>query len=156
MKYNARDAYSVIPEGEYQATIKAYSERDGEGRALTNKAGTEQACLVTFEVYTDAGNRTVSQKFTERTTLFLYRQLAQALGKSDEFKAGTWTAEDHIGDALTLVVKVKSSDQYGDQNQFSYKPPLGTAAPRKAAAPAAAATGRVTPTKPIDDGDIPF
>jgi hypothetical protein len=86
----------------------------------------------------------------------LYRQLAQALGKSDEFKAGTWTAEDHIGDALTLVVKVKSSDQYGDQNQFSYKPPLGTAAPRKSVAPAAATTGRVTPTKPIDDGDIPF
>lgn len=148
MKYDARDAASVIPEGEYQATIKAYTETDAEGRQLMNKARTEPVCKVMFEVYTDNGTRTVTQTFSAKTTLFLYKQLAQALGQAESFKAGKFTAEDYIGESLTLAVKVKFSEQYGDQNQFSFKPKLANAVtPNR---------GKVTPDTPITDDSIPF
>lgn len=148
MKYDARDANSVIPEGEYQATIKAFYDKDNDGRPLMNKARTEAKCNVLFEVYADNGTRTVTQSFSQKATLFLYKQLAHALGQAEAFKANTFTAADHIGDGVTLVAKVKFSEQYGDQNQFSFKPKLANAA--------APARGKATPDTPITDDSIPF
>lgn len=148
MKYDSKNANKVIPEGEYEATIKAYTDRDDAGQPLRNKNKTEAACRVVFEVYLPTGTTTVTQQFTEKSTLFMYRALAKALGQYEAFQADRFCAGDHIGDALVLGVKIKPSEQYGDQNQFVFKP--------KAAASATGTTSAAGGATPITEDDIPF
>jgi hypothetical protein len=130
MKYDPRDANQCIPAGTYPATIKSVSDLDKDGRPLVAKSG-EAMQLVVFEVYvSNDAARLHFQRFTAKSMLFLYRALAHALGKADEFSDGKFDAKNYIGDNLRLELEVKSDKQFGDQNrivEFMSAVPSGSA-----------------------------
>lgn len=145
MNYNSKDADQAFPEGTYQATIKSFTKTDKEGKPMKSKKG-EAMCRVGFDVYVGESTRSLQQYFTEKSTLWMYRELAKALNAYDDFKANTFTAGDYIGGNVELEVIIKASEQYGDQNQIKSFAASSVTSKRRA-------TAGVAPT---DDGDIPF
>lgn len=151
--YDPKDANQCIPAGEYEATIKSATKLTKDGDPLVSKAG-EPMQKVVFEVYTDAGNRFISQYFTARSMIWMYKRLAQAIGQESQFKAGSFDAEDHIGAGLTLVLEVEENDQYGDQNQIKAFKPLARGG--QASAQAKPSPAKSYGASPITDSDVPF
>lgn len=149
MKYKAKDAAQTVPAGVYDASIKAYTETKKDGSQMQTKSG-DPMCMVTFEVYVGERTRFVSDYFSAGTMLWKYKNLAKAIGKEDEFKAETFTAEDYIGENLQLELTVEDDEKYGEQNRIK------KFMPKRAGVVARANVGKVTPDTPIDDSSIPF
>lgn len=151
MKYQAKDANQVIPAGVYDATIKAYTEERKDGTRMTTKAG-EPMCQVRFEVYAGDQTRVLSDYFMAGKMLWRYKKLAQALGQEDAFAAETFSAENHLGDALQVEIEVEESDEYGEQSKIKRFMPK-----RSGAAPAVSAKRLTEASKtPMAEDDIPF
>jgi hypothetical protein len=141
--YNPKDANQAIPAGTYDASIKAVIE-DKEGQPLMSKKG-EPMQKIVFEVYAER-TRQVTQYFTAKSMLWMYKKMAVAIGQKDAFDAGTFNAKDHIGANLRLELSIEESVQYGEQNVIdAFLPPTDGVARTMAAAG----------TK-IDEDDIPF
>lgn len=151
MKYTAKDATQVIPAGTYDATIKAYSEEKKDGSRMMTKAG-DPMCMVRFEVYVGDQTRVLSDYFMAGKMLWRYKKLAQAIGQEDAFNSETFSAENHIGDALQVEIEVEESDEYGEQSKIK------KFMPKRAGATAKTAAKRLTESskQPMGDDDIPF
>jgi hypothetical protein len=149
VKYKAKDAAQTVPAGVYDASIKAYTETKKDGSQMQTKSG-DPMCMVTFEVYVGERTRLVSDYFSAGSMLWKYKNLAKAIGKEDEFKAETFTAEDYIGENLQLELTVEDDEKYGEQNRIK------KFMPKRAGVVARANVGKVTPDTPIDDSSIPF
>lgn len=148
MKYSAKDANSCIPAGTYDASIKKVDDTKEDGSPLLSQKG-EAMQKVTFEVYTDGANRTLSAYYTAKTTLWLYKRLATAIGQLESFKSETFDAKDHLGANLKLELEVETTEKYGDQNRIkTYLPSGGSAG--KTTLTGSSPEGRLT------EEDIPF
>jgi len=156
VKYDPKDANLVLPEGTYDASIARVDEEDDKGPLTSKKTG-EAMQKVTFDVYAGEKVVKISQYFTAKSMLWLYKRLASALGQEEPFKAGQFDALNHVGDNLQLELIVKDSPQYGEQNQIAAflpkrvgatTPQAGARTPRPTVA---AGTGGKS-----DDADIPF
>lgn len=148
MKYNAKDAVQTVPAGVYDASIKSYTETKKDGSRMQTKSG-DPMCMVTFEVYVGERTRFVSDYFSAGAMLWKYKNLAKAIGKEDEFKAETFSAENHIGENLQLELTVEDDEQYGEKNRIKKFMPKSAGAPARTHGPAKGAT-------PIGEDDIPF
>lgn len=149
MKYKAKDAAQTVPAGVYDASIKAYTETKKDGSQMQTKSG-DPMCMVTFEVYVGERTRFVSDYFSAGTMLWKYKNLAKAIGKEDEFKAETFSAENYIGENLQVELTVEDNGEFGEQNRIK------KFMPKRAGVVARANVGKVTPDTPIDDSSIPF
>jgi Protein of unknown function (DUF669) len=142
VKYNPKDASSCLPKGEYPAVIDHVESK-------TSKAGNEMD-VVTFRVYPDNGREIlVDDYIVNPSTLFKLKKIAVALGKKQDFEAGTFQVADHLQSNLTVLLDVEESDEFGDQNKVKgYKAHSLPAA--------AVAVGAVAKAGPLKDDNIPF
>lgn len=151
MNYDPKDASSVIPEGEYEASIAAVTSVNKDGEQLRSKDGYEMVC-VTFEVYVGDAARKLFVYFTASPkALFRYRQLALALGQEAQFKLKQFQAADNIGANLRITVGIKDDPKYGEQNTTDAFAPSAVTAKRT---PAKADPVRPVGVMPAED--IPF
>lgn len=152
--YNPKDASQAIPAGTYDASIKAVIETDKDNQPLKSRKSGEAMQKVVFEVYAGDRARQVSQYFTAKSMLWMYKKMAVAMGKGDDFKAGTFNAKDHLGAGLRLELGVEDSDEYGEQNTIDAFHPL---APGQTARPVSGPASFVgAGGGPMSDEDIPF
>lgn len=159
MKYDPKDASNVIPAGIYDASIRAVLTEKEDGTPLRTKAGDDMQKVV-WTVYTDRGDRTLSEYHAGGKMLWRYKKLAQALGAEDAFKAGTFDACSFVGENVQLEIDVEDNPQYGEQNRVAAYLPKSGAAPAgapKAKAPAGKnVNAKGIPTNPTEDSSIPF
>ena len=135
MKYNPDDATTVWPKGAYTATIKDCKEKK-------SRAGNEMLELL-LEVYNGASKSLVYDYIVNPSTIYKLKKLAKAVGKVDEFNAGTFDPAKHLDEPLMVMLDVEESDDFGDKNKV------------KAYLPKEAA--EKNPNLPIDiDPDVPF
>lgn len=142
--YNPKDANSVLPEGEYEASI------------LSVKEGTSQnsgapMLTVTFTVYGEDRTPQLRDWIVNPSTLWKLKKLAEALGKLDEFNGGEWLPEE--GANLRVKLSVEDDPNYGEQNRITgYLADKPSGKPRTQRKPAAAGATHT----PISEDDIPF
>lgn len=121
--YSGKDAVTVLPAGEYDASIESTDSTNKDGGRLADKNGNPMQ-KVTFKLYDGGRTQLVSDWFIAPTTMWKYKQLATALGVPKEtFDKGEFDAADFIGETVRIEVTVETSDQYGDSNKpKKYKP----------------------------------
>ncbi len=153
MKYDPKDASDTIPAGDYEASINTVYTADKEGQPLRSKDGYDMQ-RVMFDVYVGEAVRKLSVYFTASPkALFRYRMLAKAVGQYDAFKAGTFSAINHVGANLRLSLSVEDRPGYGEQNQVDDFQPSTVTAKREPSRMEKTATAAATGT--VDDS-IPF
>lgn len=144
-EYDPKDAETAWLEGQYPATFLGALD-------TTSKSTNQPMQVWTFEVYDDAnGRKQVIKDYVTKAALFKVRMLASALNRADEFKAGKFMPEDHIGSMVAVKLIVEQQDGYDDKNKIdriSANP--GTAKP----SPAKTAKAETVPQ--IKEDDIPF
>jgi hypothetical protein len=114
--YDPKDAENLMPDGEWEATVKAVIDTNDQGQPLRSKAGNAMI-KVAFEVYVGDKKFTHYEYFVNSpAALWRYKVLAKSLGQSDAFKAGKFKINNHIGDALMLDIGTESDSTYGDKN----------------------------------------
>lgn len=155
MKYNPKDASMCLPEGVYDATIKAVMDEKDDGSPLLSKAGEKMEKIV-FTVYSDEGERTLSDYILERPKIvaWKYNALAKALDVKADFDAGTFDPRNHLGDNLRLQLEV---EQYNGQDQNKIAGLLmkdGQSTTKRVTAPRPAQPAHAR--KEIAPEDIPF
>jgi hypothetical protein len=169
INYNPADAAACWPAGDYQAVLIKVEAR-------TSKAGNEME-VWTWEVYGPSGQtQTIKDYVTVPACTWKISQLAKALNRGDDFKAGTFQAEDYLQSSVTIELSVEEQDGFDDQNRVKrYKPkatgqqqaaaPARTAPAQAATRPAArppqgtritAPAGQPGPHKELTEDDIPF
>ncbi len=159
--YNPKDAATTFPEGTYEAEIVKVEDK-------VSKAGNEMQA-VTLKVFDDNNRSQLITEYITAAAVFKLKQLAVALGRSQEFEAGTFQADDHVGAGLRVSLIIETTDQYGDQNRIKkmlapaksplkaqppQRPATATARPGRPAAPKA--TSPVSAATEINPDDIPF
>lgn len=165
--YNASDAASAWPEEDYQATLQ--NVEDGTSKSSGNPMQTW-----TLEVFApDGRTQTIKEYVVVPAATFKIKQLAAALGKSREFEAGQFQADDYIGQSFVVALKIEKQDGYDDKNRIAkFKAPERKPGARPAGVPAskspltdamrAKLANRPAPTNPIPedaaftDSEIPF
>lgn len=145
MKYDPRAATLCLPEGDYDASILKVEEKESNSGNMME--------VVTFEVYTDTGSVKLKEYFVEGQSFaaFKYKRMAQALGKEEEFKAGTFQAASCKGDSLTVTLAIKEDD-FGEKNVIKAFSPKRLGAKPAASKRPAAPVANVT----LTEEDIPF
>lgn len=166
MKYNPKDAVTVIPEGEYEASIAQVITTDEHGGILRTQKGKGDVMeKVVFEVYVGQTRRKHTEYFINNPkALWRYGKLASALCVGETFRAGNFEASDYIGSNLRLVIVIEDDETYGERNRVrEFKP--SQLAPSIPPPPAQAqrSTPKPSATSPVPDGagtlnadDIPF
>lgn len=136
--YNAQDAATCWPTGEYDATLS--NVEDTTSKRKPDGSGGNPMQVWTFDVYhPDGRKQTIKDYVVVPAATFKIKQLADALGQTDQFRAGTFQADDHRGEMVRLDLKVEERVGYPDQNKVNNVRP-----PRRADA------------APPADKDIPF
>lgn len=150
INYNPKDLIACQPAGEYPASIAAMNETE-------SKAGNPMI-KVEFDVYLPNGNTVkLNDYIVFPSTAFKLKKLAQATNNLEAFNSGTFASAPYVGKNLALILDVKESDEYGDQNTVkAYKAigPGGQAAPAPVSQKFAARSTK--PATEITDTDIPF
>jgi hypothetical protein len=154
VKYNPQDAKPpLIPPGMYDAELKSVQDTKDDGSPLRTAKGDEMIKVI-FKVYATEREATISAYFVNNNnSLWRYKQLAEALGYAERFESAQFHASEHIGELVKVELKIKSSEQYGEQNEiakFTRRAAVATAT-KPAPTPAA-------PLKkpPMTEEDIPF
>ena len=142
--YDPNDAVSVWPEGEYQGHIEKVEERE-------SKAGNPML-VVTFRVYRGDQEMLINDYIVNPATLFKLKNIAKALDRETEFKAGKFDIEKHIGAGFTLTLGVQVSDKYDDSNTIKKYAAKSGGSTRPAPSRATVKAS----TAPLTDDDIPF
>lgn len=168
LDYDPKQAASCWPEGDYAAVLELVEDK-------VSKAGNDMQ-VWTIRIYNDAGNERTIKEYVTASSAFKLRQLAGALGKNAEFKAGKFQADDHIGSGFTAGIIIEAGGgEYDDQNKIGkYKSSGTTEAPSipttprpttrtgavagslKAKAKAQTVTSPISDDEVIKDEDIPF
>lgn len=162
LSYNAKDAKGLaLPKGIYEATLSFVKD-------TTAKSTGADMQVWTFSVYhTDGIDRKVFQNVTTKMA-FMIKKLAKALGKLEDFEAGTFQADDYIGKNVRLALRFVDDPQYGEKNEIDdILPKAATVAannPTPAGAPVRQQRQPVATGNPIlsdgpghfTDDDIPF
>lgn len=142
-RYNAQDALSCLPAGEYEVKIDHVQE-------TTSKASGNPMLKVEMIAY---GNNGREQKIFEYivnpATLYKLKQFARALGEMAAFESNGFDLCKHVGARLTAELDVKEDPEYGDKNTIT-KLSAYSGGVKRPASKAQAATPEIT------DDDIPF
>lgn len=117
LNYNPKDANECWPCGEYEACLR------GVMNGTSKTSGNEMETW-TIEVFNDDGRKQVIKDYvTSPGGTFKIKQLAAALGKNDEFKDGTFQAEDYIRANFRVDLKVEAQDGFDNKNRIAkFKP----------------------------------
>jgi len=143
--YNPEDAVTTWPDGEYGATIESVVPK-------ISKAGIEKGLAtpnmheIILKVYPTGEGPTqkVWDYISYPKGTWKLEQIAEALGGLDNFKAGRFNVEEHVGQNVTVYLRTKN-DSFGAKNTVGEYLP-GTVVPTRAG-----------PTAPTTlDSDIPF
>lgn len=120
--YNPKDANPLCAAGDYQATIKAVTEKD-------SKAGNRMHELE-FIVYNGEGTLLVFDYIVYPKFVWKLKRLAVALGALEAFEAGTFDPAEYEGRNLTLNIGVdEAKDGYDAKNSVKgYAPKAGAVA----------------------------
>jgi hypothetical protein len=140
LDYNPKDAVSVWPAGDYDATLKTVDTK-------TSKTSGNPMEVWTFEVYSpDGRQQLISDYVVIPAATFKIKQLALALGRKQEFEAGTFQAEDFIGAAVIAFLTIEQQDGYDDKNRVAkVKAPTADPSPPASPPPATRMTARPEP-----------
>jgi hypothetical protein len=80
-----------------------------------------------FDVFDGERRRHVRGWITNPTSLFMLKELADALDQSAAFAAGTFDAEQFVGREVIVELRVIPTEMFGDQNNIAHyhraKPP---------------------------------
>lgn len=174
LNYNPEDANKTWPDGEYPAVLEKVEQKTS--RLKPDGGGGHPMEQWTFRVYHPEGkDQLIEDYVTIPACTWKIKQLAKALGKDADFKAGTFQAEDHIGAGLTAELITEESVGFDDKNKIKKvkaKASAGpttapTSQPRKQQGPADSLRGRsaasmaavgnpISEEKQFADDDIPF
>jgi hypothetical protein len=125
---------NVWDKGDYDAEL--ISVKDGISKGQKT-AGQETQTLAIRSYSTDGKERTVYDQIIFPSdsdpdaphSLWKLQSLAKAIGKIDEFKAGTFQAADNIGATFRVSLKVDEQPGYETRNSVTaYKPRTGQVA----------------------------
>src|SRR5688500_14139330 len=101
IQYNPKDASKCWDKGDYNAVL--LTVEDGFSQKTGNPMQTWQV-----ECYRDDGKKQVIKEHVVIPgALFKVKQLAQALGKVDDFNDGQFQPEDHIGANFTVALIIE-------------------------------------------------
>ena len=153
--YKPEDAKKPVwPEGDYEAVVETAevftSKKQNVGRKLTVK------------VYNGDSWILLSDYLFPGEMAWRIENYAKAIGQAELFEAGDFDPVNFSGVNVRVKLAVKTSEQYGDQNNIKKYLPREAGA---AAAPAADPTNipfaarpklAVGSHKPLEDKDIPF
>lgn len=120
IKYNAKDASSAWPAGDYDAVILAVEE-------TTSKSSGSDMYKVTLEAFNPEGRKqTIYDYIVIPAATFKLKMVASALGKSADFNAGKFDLTAYQNRRLTLTLDQVEDAQYGDKNTVKkYLAPQG-------------------------------
>jgi hypothetical protein len=166
--YNAKDAESCWPEGDYDAVLNSSED------TVSKTSGADMEVWQIGVFHPDGRDQTIKEYVTA-SAAFKIKQLATALGRKADFEAGTFHAEDYIGASFTVALSVESQDGYDDKNRVAkfkakaqkVSPPPARPAPTRAPATIGAGVREKMAAKPaatqpfgetqeFKDDDIPF
>jgi hypothetical protein len=121
--YKPEDAVQVIEKGKYDATVTNCEEtKSKKGKPMV---------VVKLKVYTPKGERSLTDRLALPSFTWKLKRYAQAIGKEDSFKAGTFGPDDLIGENVNVELDVREQDGYEPQNEVrsvgpsSFKTPVG-------------------------------
>lgn len=130
MKYDPKDAVTVLPAGEYNAVLEQYEER-------LSKKGNEMGVL-TWKIFPEGSNSTpfVTDYIVVPQFTWKLKKLAKALGREQDFKDAKFQPGDFVGSSVKLILEIQQSDGYDDKNGVeTYVPlPEGESSPKFAKA----------------------
>lgn len=155
MKYDPKDASNVIAEGTYDASIRAVLTEKDDGSPLRTQAGDDMQKVV-WTVYTDRGDRMLTEYHAGGKMLWRYKKLAKALGAGDKFDKGEFNATDFIGENARLVIEVEDNPKYGEQNRITAYEPRAGGTPLKQQPSKPGVSTKGIPVDPTGSDEIPF
>lgn len=135
ISYEPKDAETAWPEGDYEGVLMAV--KDKTSKVKPDGSGGKPMQVWTVQVYHQDGR---SQDIDEYVVIpgatFKIRQLAAALGKTKEFEAGRFQADDYINANVTVTLSIEAQDGFDDKNRIKkFKPPLRQPAPTQTPVP---------------------
>lgn len=145
----------VIPEGDYPASIEKVVDTE-------SKAGNHMQD-VTFRVYGPEGREFLIHEYiVVPATVYKLQQIAIAIGREEDFDSGVFQVDDHIGENLTVRLKIEKSPKYPDQNKIAAYKPKTTGRAHRNAPPATNGSAHGRDERPAfappgnADNEIPF
>lgn len=156
MKYDPKDASSVIPDGVYEATVVTITERRDDGSEMKDKNGYDMM-RVAFDVYVGDVTRKLSQYFSAGpSALWRVKKMAEATGLGEKFKAGKLVPGDFLDKNLRLTLVVKDDPKYGEQNEIKVFEPTAVGARPANAGGIIKRVSEMQKKPVIDDESVPF
>lgn len=151
--YNPKDAVQTLEPGDYPAIVSKVE--DTHSKVKEDGTGGNPMRVVEFEVFAGDVATKLREFFVQGQAVAVRRMksLAEALGASKDFEAGTFDAANHLQESLVLTLKVD-----GEFNRIAKFAPTTMAAAIKSQAmrPAAAPSRGKPDLTPLTDDDIPF
>ena len=144
-KYDPQKAFACFPPGKYTATLTSVVEG-------TSRKGMPMLTL-NFDVVDGERRRHVRGWITNPTSLFMLKELADALDQSAAFVAGTFDPEQFVGCEVLVELRVIQTDMFGDQNNISH---YHRANPGQPISRTKTSPKQDRPDGPVDVDDIPF
>lgn len=167
MRYQPEDAQQCLPAGRYQALVS--EAKESVSKPKPDGTPGSPMVVVTYTVYSDRGNRKLTDYITVPSSLWKLKGLAAAIGKEKEFESGEFRPSDYEGETLDvdLEIETDAKGQYPDKNRVkrchksgmksvlsSVRSNGGQAAPAPTRPRAHdPSTGEVAP---VDESKIPF
>lgn len=113
-QYDPKQANTCWPKGFYKGQLFSVVEKP-----RPNTDG-DTMLEVTYKAWNGQQTQLVTEYFTrEPVSMSRYKRLAGALGKREEFKAGTFDPAQLIDAPLVLCLTIEESQQYGDKNKVA-------------------------------------
>lgn len=124
--YNPQDAKrTCLPDGTYDAELMSVTEK-------VSRAG-EQMLEVIWTIPLNGKENKVKDFVLNPKTVFKLENIAKAWGEFQVFEEGRFDLAEHIRRQITLKLNVKSSPEFGNQNNVvAYLPASGHALPPRA------------------------
>lgn len=145
LNYNPKDASSCWPAGDYHASLAEVEDK------RSKKTGADMQVL-TWTVYHDDGRtQSVDDYIVVPTGLWKLRQFAVALALRDEFDAGRFQADDHVGADVIVSLVIEANPGYDDKNKIKSLKSAAEPAP-KASTP----ESKAAMDAQLADDDVPF
>lgn len=112
ISYRPEDAVMCWPEAEYDVVLKKVEDS-------TSKTSGNPMQVWTWEAHhNDGRTQLISDYVVIPAATFKIKQLARALNKEDEFKAGKFQADNYIGCCVTAELNIESQPNYDDKNKI--------------------------------------
>ena len=117
LTYDPKDAVICWPTGEYDAVLAKVEDKTS--REKPDGSGGNSMQVLTYRVFdADGREQLVSDYIVVPTGTFKLKQLAIALGRKDEFDAGTFQADGQINVNVRVDLAIEKQDGFDDRNKI--------------------------------------